>query len=571
MGKYDIEYFRCCECRFIQTEQPYWLDEAYQDAIIPTDVGLVRRNQTFSKITSLTLRYLHPTASRCVDYGGGYGMFTRMMRDLGHDFVHLDPYCQNLFAKGFEADAEQQHYDFLTAFEVWEHMADPQVEIAKMDQLADHWLISTVAQPDSAPRPGEWWYYATEGGQHVALWSEKALQTIAQQYGRQLVSARGGLHLFSRSPVSPFLANQLLRGRAMGILQRMRRRKSLLQNDYQVALEATSAKQSLATVSPTLSIPTRNESLDAAVAFITFNRPTETAQSFQSIREARPSKLFLISDAARPNAPGEAEKVEASRRIAENVDWDCEVVRIYASENLGCGRRVSSGITEAFEHVDRLIILEDDCIPDPTFFSYCKSLLDRYQDDTRVTGISGNNFQQGHARGSASYYFSRYLHCWGWATWRRAWQNYDLSISKWPALRESGFLESVFPTTKERKHWTQLLDSVHEKKIDTWDFQWLLHCWSLGGLNAHPNENLVTNIGFGPNATHTTKGTPYANMKRSSLAEITHCDDVVQDTDADKFSFEHIFNDESRKKRRPFWKRFRLDYQSNPVPHSRAA
>lgn len=245
LGKYPIEYQRCTDCQFIQTETPYWLDEAYCDAIISTDIGLVGRNQHFSKIASRVLRHVYPSVTNCIDYGGGYGMFTRMMRDLGHHFVHDDPHCQNLFAKGLEANPDGQRYDLLTAFEVWEHMADPQIDLAKIDAMADHWLVSTMVVPDPAPMPSQWWYYALDGGQHVALWSSRALQAIASQYQRHLVSTGKGLHLFSRVPVNRFLTSQILRGRGAALLDRLRRRKSLLQTDYQRALAAVVKKQSL--------------------------------------------------------------------------------------------------------------------------------------------------------------------------------------------------------------------------------------------------------------------------------------------------------------------------------------
>lgn len=239
LGKYDVQYSQCTHCNFVQTEEPYWLDEAYQDAIIPTDVGLVQRNLKNSRISSLLLRYVIRSGNHHVDYGGGYGMFTRMMRDRGHDFRHQDPHCINLFAKGFEAKEQEETFSLLTAFEVWEHMAFPQDEISKMDQLADHWLISTLPTPDPMPMPGQWWYYALEGGQHVALWSKKALQHVADQYGRNLISSCKGLHLFSRGNVNMTIAKQILRGRFAGALDRFRRVKALTQQDYHKALEAT--------------------------------------------------------------------------------------------------------------------------------------------------------------------------------------------------------------------------------------------------------------------------------------------------------------------------------------------
>ena len=166
-------------------------------------------------------------------------MSTRMMRDLGHSFEHFDPYCENLFARGFELQDDHEHYDLLTAFEVWEHMAQPQTDIKRMDALADHWLVSTMLVPDPPPKPGEWWYYALEGGQHVALWSQRSLQAIASQYGRHLVTSKRGIHLFSKTKVNVAMTSYILRGRGGALLDRTRRRKSLLQSDYQLALKAS--------------------------------------------------------------------------------------------------------------------------------------------------------------------------------------------------------------------------------------------------------------------------------------------------------------------------------------------
>jgi hypothetical protein len=241
MNKYDIEYFRCGECGFVQTEKPYWLEESYQSAIIDTDVGLVARNEKFAGITSLMLRYLYPEATCCVDYGGGYGMMTRMLRDRGHDFRHFDPYCENLFAKGFETVPGEQRFDLLTAFEVWEHMASPIAEIDRMNMLADHWLISTHLLPADCPEPGKWWYYALEGGQHVSIWTHQAMLEIARRYNRQYVPLKHGLHLLSAKPVQPRFAKWITKERFAVVLDAFRRRETLTVTDYEAAARRVAA------------------------------------------------------------------------------------------------------------------------------------------------------------------------------------------------------------------------------------------------------------------------------------------------------------------------------------------
>lgn len=281
---------------------------------------------------------------------------------------------------------------------------------------------------------------------------------------------------------------------------------------------------------------------DVPVALVVFNRPEPTAISFDAIARLRPRQLFLISDAARPDRPGEAQQVAECRRIAERVDWDCDLRTIFAETNLGCGRRISSGISEAFESVDRLIVLEDDCAADPSFFTFCDAMLDRYASDDRVMAVSGNNFQMGRARGEASYYFSKYPHCWGWATWRRAWQHFDLTIPNWPAFRDAGGLAHVCDSPDEVQYWTEAFDKVHAGRSQSWAFPWMLACWMNSGLTILPAMNLVSNIGFGEQATHTRRQTSLSNLKAESMGPIVHPDWVVRHAQADRFTDRTIFS-----------------------------
>lgn len=157
-----------------------------------------------------------------------------------------------------------------------------------------------------------------------------------------------------------------------------------------------------------------------AIVFLIFNRPEETARTFAAIKAARPSTLLVVADGPRLDRAGEQELCARTRTVIDGVDWPCEVLRNFADANIGCGRRVSSGLDWAFSQVDEAVILEDDCLPDPSFFPYCDELLERYRTDERIMMVSGNNFQNGASRTWDSYYFSRLPHCWGWATWRRA-------------------------------------------------------------------------------------------------------------------------------------------------------
>jgi hypothetical protein len=278
------------------------------------------------------------------------------------------------------------------------------------------------------------------------------------------------------------------------------------------------------------------------VAFFIFNRPGTTRRVFSAIAMARPRQLLVIADGPRRDRPEDAGACAETRRVIDQVDWDCEVVTQYADRNLGCRKRLSSGLDWVFGAVEQAIILEDDCLPHPTFFRYCDELLRKYRDDTRVAHVGGSNFQFGRSRTTDSYYFSSYHHVWGWATWRRAWRYYDVDLTRWRELRDGGWLSSVFPEPKQRKYWRRILDRVATGKIDTWDYQWELACWLQGGLSTIPDVNLVSNIGFGQDSTHTRAGSPLADMPQQPMAfPIKHPAAVKRNLEADAFTSRHIY------------------------------
>lgn len=292
-----------------------------------------------------------------------------------------------------------------------------------------------------------------------------------------------------------------------------------------------------------------NTQLKTPIAFIIFNRPDTTERVFAEIAKARPPKLLVVADGPRINRPGEAERCIQTRAIIERVNWECEVLTNFSDINLGCKNRVSSGIDWVFEQVPEAIILEDDCLPDPTFFRFCEELLERYRDDERIGMISGDNFQFGRQRTDASYYFSRYTHIWGWASWRRAWHHYDRDASVWPLLRDGGWLNTLVRKTGERKHWAKVFQDVHEGRIDTWDYQWGLTLWAQGMLSIMPNANLISNIGFGVEATHTVAASIYADMKTEPINfPLSHPNIVLPHADADEFTAQEMFE-------RPFSRR----------------
>jgi hypothetical protein len=284
--------------------------------------------------------------------------------------------------------------------------------------------------------------------------------------------------------------------------------------------------------------------LKTPIAFIIFNRPDTTAQVFESIRKAKPSKLLVIADGARQHKIGEVEKCVETRKIIEGVDWECEVITNYSDVNLGCKLRVSSGIDWVFEQVEEAIILEDDCVPEHTFFAYCDELLERYRYDTRIVAISGTNLQSGQRRTSDSYYFSRYMHVWGWATWRRSWQNYDVDMKQWPTVRDGGWLQDILNDKLAIKGWQKSFQRVYDGKIDTWDFQWVFACWIQSGLVISPNINLISNIGFGPGATHTfNKSDLCSNIPTSDMPlPLQHPKFMLRNSQADDYTQKKFFN-----------------------------
>jgi hypothetical protein len=282
--------------------------------------------------------------------------------------------------------------------------------------------------------------------------------------------------------------------------------------------------------------------LKTPVLFLVFNRPAMTARVFEAIRQAKPPRLYVAADGPREGREGEVKRCEQVRKIATAVDWHCEVKTLFRDKNLGCKYAVSSAITWFFEQEEQGLILEDDCLPHPDFFSFCQELLNKYADDDRVMAITGDNFQNGQKRGSASYYFSRFNHVWGWASWRRAWHYYDVELSFWPSWRDTSDWQTYWPDSVARRYWQSTFDHVAEGEIDTWDYQWTAAIWRLGGLTATPNVNLVSNIGFGPDSTHTASAdSPLAAMETQALGEILHPAQVCQDVEADRHVFDHTF------------------------------
>lgn len=278
------------------------------------------------------------------------------------------------------------------------------------------------------------------------------------------------------------------------------------------------------------------------VALIIFRRPEATARAFAAVRAARPSQLFVIADGPRAERPDEAAQVAATRAVVEQIDWPCVVTRHYAPVNLGLRRRVESGLNRVFASVEQAIILEDDCVPDASFFPFCAELLARYAHDERVMAVTGDSFRRRPLR-AASYSFSRFPHCWGWATWARAWRHYDGAMADWPALRATNWLQKLLGDRRAARNWQTTFDQVHAERVDSWALRWTYSCWRHAGLAALPGVNLVSNIGFGGAATHTGAAhSPFANMPAERMTfPLRHPPAVAPDTRSDAYTQRTLF------------------------------
>jgi hypothetical protein len=287
--------------------------------------------------------------------------------------------------------------------------------------------------------------------------------------------------------------------------------------------------------------------LHTPVVFMIFNRPDTTLRIFAEIAKAKPTKLLVIGDGARGNRAGEAEKVIATRAVIDQVDWPCQVLTNYSEVNLGCKNRISSGLDWAFSNVDQAIILEDDCLPDQSFFRYCQEMLEYYRDDLRIGMINGTNLLFGRHAIPSSYYFSQFGHVWGWASWSNRWQNdYDVKIEKWGALRTTKWLEEKLASNLDIEGRRKGFDAVFEGTLDTWDVQLDFALLMADRLAIAPSVNLIRNIGFNrADATHTTGINIGADIaSKPMIFPLNHPANVVIDHSADTCEIDNM-------KRRP--------------------
>jgi hypothetical protein len=237
-------------------------------------------------------------------------------------------------------------------------------------------------------------------------------------------------------------------------------------------------------------------SLTVPVALFVFNRPDYTRRVLGAIRVARPTRILLIADGPRADHPGEAEQcLEVRRLLGAGIDWPCEIHRNFVDTNLGGRERFATGLAWVFDQVDRAIILEDDCLPETTFFPFCQELLERYRDEPGIGMISGTNYRLNDPSDGASYFFARHHSIWGWATWRRAYSGFDATMAAWRDSVTADVLDTIWDDRRSRSIHRTMFDLYREGAVDTWDIPWVFHLISNRMLSAVPHLNQITNIG----------------------------------------------------------------------------
>lgn len=269
------------------------------------------------------------------------------------------------------------------------------------------------------------------------------------------------------------------------------------------------------------------------VAIIVFNRVGLAEKMLRCLEKVRPEKLFVISDGARADRPGEKEKVEQVRALFDHVSWPCEICRNYADQNMGCDYRVPSGIDWVFGQVDRAIILEDDCIPSLQFFEYAEDMLEKYESEETVMMVSGSNHMQKYDIESCCCFTAR-VYTWGWATWKRAWQHYCDDATEWERIQSDGTLEKIYPM-RARYYVKKELNYYFQRGKCPWDYLWWISCMGRGGLCAVPKVNLITNEGFGEDATHTQNQGDYKGETFPLEFPLKYPEKVERDRNFDKY------------------------------------
>lgn len=283
----------------------------------------------------------------------------------------------------------------------------------------------------------------------------------------------------------------------------------------------------------------KRNSFDIPILFIIFNRLETTKRVFESIRSIKPNRLYIASDGPRINKPDDVAKCNSViEYINNNLDWVCEVKWLKRTENLGCGLAVSSAISWFFNHEEMGIILEDDCLPHPFFFSFSREMLITYKENSHISHINGYNCQNNIKRGNYSYYFSKYFHVWGWATWSRAWKHYSYTLPHYDSFKKENILLNLFENTYIKEHWLYNFNQIKNNNINTWDYQWVYINFIQDNLAITPNFNLIENIGMSTESTHVfSKTTQFSVYSNDIPNVILHPLFILQNREADKYTY----------------------------------
>lgn len=290
--------------------------------------------------------------------------------------------------------------------------------------------------------------------------------------------------------------------------------------------------------------------VNSPLLFLIFNRPDTTQEVFQQIRAAKPSRLYIAADGPRSSHPADVNLCQEAKAVVSLIDWDCEVSTLFREENLGCKIAVSSAVTWFFEQEEEGIILEDDCLPSNSFFYFCDQMLDTYRLDDRVRHIGGSNLHLGKTWGEGSYYFAESTSVWGWASWRRVWKDYDRDLQQYNLSEVSDQLKKIFPDAYLAEIWAGIFNELKENKINTWDYQLAFINYFNHGLSVNPNVNLISNIGFRADATHTPDpNSIFSKRPLEEIKEIRHPKYFLPEKDADYSIFQKEFHLEERRKK----------------------
>lgn len=290
--------------------------------------------------------------------------------------------------------------------------------------------------------------------------------------------------------------------------------------------------------------------VQSPVLLLAFNRPDTAQRIFDAVKAVKPARLYIAADGPREGNEKDKALCEETRKIYDQVDWECTVHKLFREKNKGCKTAVGEAITWFFEHEEEGIILEDDCLPAEDFFYFCDQMLERYRYDTRIHNITGTNLQRGLKRGNASYYFSQYSNIWGWASWRRVWKKYDAELSRYDAAEVGVKLKEIFSDPFLAADWLYTFNELKAGKIDTWDYQLNFITFFENALCITPNVNLISNIGFRSDATHTPDPNHHnANLPTERIGTLTHPVYFLPDKEADHFFLNKEFGLEQRWKR----------------------